>query len=54
MKDPKLTVRVSQDMYKRFRLKCFKNSQTVQEVLKQTIVDYLASTLGKAHSRPAD
>lgn len=42
MKDPKLTVRVSQEVYKRFRLKCFKNDHTVQEVLEQAILAYLA------------
>jgi hypothetical protein len=41
MKDPKLTVRVSQEVYKRFRLKCFKNDQTVQEVLETAIDEYL-------------
>jgi predicted HicB family RNase H-like nuclease len=42
MKDPKLTVRVSQEVYKRFRVKCFKNGQSVQEVLETAITSYLA------------
>lgn len=42
MKDPKLTVRVSQKVYKEFRLKCFKNDTTVQEILEKAINTYLA------------
>lgn len=41
MQDPKLTVRVSQKIYKEFRVKCFKNDQSVQEVLETAITTYL-------------
>ncbi len=42
MKDPKLTVRVSQTKYKAFRVKVFKNGSTVQEVLETAIDRYMA------------